>query len=329
MRALLIAVLAACVFPQSLDAYLHFTFTRGAQTVTLKWGRMPIRWFARDRSAPGVPATELQAVAARAFATWQGVSTASLSSQFVGFTGASPFDEDGISVIGFDVEPDDLVLGETGFLIDVLAGEIVEADILINSAFQWSTTAAGDPTRFDLESVVTHEVGHFLGLGHSALGETELRFDGTRRVIGSGAVMFPISFGRGSIRDRELQPDDIAGISDLYPAPEFRDETGIARGRVVRGSTGVIGAHVVAFHPESGDLVSTFTLNEAGEFEVAGLRPGPHVIRVEPLDDADLESFFDPRDPIDLGFLVTFHNRFFVAPRGATGDTFTVTVRPR
>lgn len=329
MRPLLIAVLAACVFPQSLDAYLQFTFTRGSQTVTLKWERLPVRWFARDRSVPGVPATELQAAAARAFATWQGVPTASLSSQFVGFTGAAPFDEDGLSVIGFEVEPDDLVLGETGFLIDVLSGEIVEADILLNATFQWSAAPTGDPTRFDLQSVVTHEIGHFLGLGHSALGETELRFDGTRRVLGSGAVMFPISFGRGSIRDRELEPDDIAGISDLYPTPEFREDTGIARGRVVRGTAGVIGAHVVAFHPESGDLVSAFTLNEAGEFEIAGLRPGPHVIRVEPLDDADLESFFDPRDPIDVAFLVTFHNRLFVAPRGATGDTFTVTVRPR
>ena len=329
MRPLLIAVLAACVFPQSLDAYLHFTFTRGAQTITVKWDRMPIRWFVTDRSVPGVPSTELQAATARAFATWQRVPTASLSSQFVGFTGALPFDDDGLSVIGFDFELDDLVLGETGFLVDVLDGEIVEADILINSAFQWSTAPGGDPLRFDLESVVTHEVGHFLGLGHSALGETELRADGTRRVIASGAVMFPISFGRGTIRDRELQPDDMAGISDLYPTPEFGDETGIARGRVVRGTAGVIGAHVTAFHPETGDLVSTFTLNESGEFEIAGLRPGPHVIRVEPLDDADLESFFDPRNPIDVGFLVTFHNRLFVAPRGGAGDNFTVTVRPK
>lgn len=329
MRPLLIAVLAVCIFPQPLDAYLHFSFTRGTQTITLKWERMPIRWSARDRGVPGVASSDFQAAAARAFATWQGVPTASLSSQFAGFTGASPFDEDGVSVIGFDFLPDDLVLGETGFLIDIFSSQIVEADILINSAFPWSAASAADPTRFDLESVLLHEIGHFFGLGHSALGETELRPDGSRRVLGSGAVMFPISLGRGSIRDRELQPDDIAGISDLYPNPEFEADTGIARGRVVRGSTGVIGAHVVAFHPESGDLIGAFTLNQEGEFEIAGLRPGPHIIRIEPLDDADLESFFDRRAPVDIGFLVTYHNRFFVAPRGARGESLTVAVRPK
>jgi hypothetical protein len=47
--------------------------------------------------------------------------------------------------------------------------------------------------------------------------------------------MFPISFGRGNTADRELQPDDIAGISELYPSSTFRAQTGVLRGRVLRG----------------------------------------------------------------------------------------------
>ena len=65
-----------------------------------------------------------------------------------------------------------------------------------------------------------HEIGHLHGLGHSALGETE-NSAGGRRVIGAEAVMFPIAFTAGSISDRTLKADDIAGISDIYPAPEF------------------------------------------------------------------------------------------------------------
>ena len=160
---------------------------------------------------------------ARAFATWQAVPTASISFQFAGFTGAEPFDDDGISVLGFQNEPEmDRVLGATAFLIDVVTGEIVESDIFFNSSFLWSTATAGDPLRFDLESVAVHEIGHLLGLGHSALGETEVIPEGDRRVLASAAVMFPISFGRGVTKDRELQPDDIAGVSDLYPDGDFR-----------------------------------------------------------------------------------------------------------
>ena len=327
IAALLIALLA---LPATAHAYLQFSVTLAGRSVTLKWQRVPVRWFATDRGAPGVSASAFQQTMARAFATWEAVPTASIAFQFVGFTGSEPFDDDDISVLGFQAHPEmERVLGATGFVIDTLTGEIVESDIFFNSAFAWSTAAAGDPNAFDLESVAVHEIGHFIGLGHSALGETELRPEGGRRVLGSGAVMFPIAFGRGNTLDRELQPDDIAGVSDLYPASGFTDRTGTARGRVVRNGTGVLGAHVVAFNPETGDLIGGFTMNNDGEFEIAGLMPGLHVIRVEPLDDADIESFFGGRTPVDLSFQVTFHDRLFVAPAGGAGERFTVTVRPK
>ena len=98
-------------------------------------------------------------------------------------------------------------------------------------------------------------IGHFVGLGHSALGETEVRPEGGRRVFASGAVMFPVSLGRGVTKDRELQPDDIAGVSDLYPDGDFSDTSGALSGRVTLNGTGVIGAHVVAFNPRTGALI--------------------------------------------------------------------------
>jgi hypothetical protein len=141
--------------------------------------------------------------------------------------------------------------------------------------------------------------------------------------------MYPVSLGRGVTVDRTLLPDDIAGVSDLYPDGNFRADTGVLRGRVTRNGVGVLGAHVVAFHPQSGDLVAGFTLNRSGEFAIAGLSPGQHVIRVEPLDDVDIDSFFDPQDPVDVNFRVGFYERLFVAPRGAAGESIVVPVIPR
>lgn len=330
MRIIALVLTTVVLLPQSAQAYLHFTFTRAGQTTVLKWSPAPVRWFAKDRAAPGVTASDFQAAVARAFATWETVPTASISFQFAGFTGSEPFDEDGVSVLGFQNHPEmERVLGATGFLVDVLTGEIVEADIFFNSALPWSTASGGDSGRFDLESIAVHEIGHFLGLGHSALGETELRPDGTRRVLGSASVMFPIAFGRGITLDRELQADDLAGVSDLYPDADFRRDTGIARGRVTRGGGGVLGAHVIAFNPETGRFVAGFTLNRDGEFQIAGLNPGAHVIRVEPLDDADTESFFSRRDQIDVNFQVAFHDRLFVAPAGGEGQRITMAVAPK
>jgi hypothetical protein len=52
------------------------------------------------------------------------------------------------------------------------------------------------------------------------------------------------------------------------------------------------------------------------------------VVRVEPLDDADIDSFFSPNG-IDVDFQVTFHPRLVAAPAGGASDRFEVAVRPK
>jgi len=49
------------------------------------------------------------------------------------------------------------------------------------------------------------------------------------------------------------------------------------------------------------------------------------VIRVEPLDDASTDSFFD--DPgLDTNFRATFHDRVVAVPAGGAGPSIDVTV---
>ena len=331
LRVACISVLVAVLilgYASPTFAYLKFGFEVSGRQVAVKWARTPIRYFVNDQPGNGVSAAEFQRAVSRAFSTWQAVPTSSITYSFAGPTTALPGDDDNRSTLGFLDEPDlERVLASTNFLVDEVTGEILEADIFFNSAFQWSVAENGERNRWDVETIALHEIGHLSGLGHSALGETEM-LNGGRHVISTGAIMFPIAIGPGDISGRQLDADDVAGISDLYPDNNFSDTTGSVSGRVTKNGRGVFGAHVVAFDSATGNLVGNFTLSTNGEFSIAGLRPGPYAIRVEPLDDADTASFFDPGEPVDINFRTKYFESLVIVPRGGDSGSIRVAVVP-
>ena len=313
-----LAVMLVAAWSMPTEAYLKLSAGAGDRLRIVRWASVPVRYFVLNRDVPGVSANEFGAAVARAFETWASVSTSSIAFEQVGFTQAPPFDEDGITTVGFLERADmDNIIATTSLLIEVSTGILVEADIAFNTRVPWSVIEIGERGRFDVEAVAVHEIGHLLGLGHSAIGETELRTDGSRRAVATATTMFPIAFSAGDITGRTLRPDDVAGVSDLYAANDFRLKTGSVQGRVTRAGESVFGAHVVAFNLETGVLIGNFTLDDRGTFTIAGLEPGLYVLRVEPLDDVNLESFFTGRATVDVDFQVAFATRTVVV--GASG----------
>jgi hypothetical protein len=336
-RVALIAVIAAAVMSApALHAYLKLGYELNGKLVGLAWTDA-VRYRVTNRDITNVTAAQLQTAIAHAFTEWGHPADVNITSQFLGFTNLEPQVDggqtvigDGQTVIGFSARPSlDRTLGATSFEFDSQTGRFIGADIFINSIFSWSVAANGEASRFDLESIIVHEVGHLLGLGHSALGETEPRTGGGRTVLGKRAVMFPIAYPPGSTIDRTIEADDIAGITDIYGGTEAARDLGAISGKVTLNGAGVYGAHVTAFNGATGDLVAGFTLNAQGEFVIGSLKPGVYVVRVEPLDDADIDGFFDEQPPVNLNFRVTYYSKHVVVPAGGASGSIEIKVRAK
>jgi hypothetical protein len=81
--------------------------------------------------------------------------------------------------------------------------QIYDADIEIDSA-EWNFVVSEGPideSEVDLQAVVTHEVGHFLGLSHSN---------------NAAATMWASYYG-GETQQRTLHAVDMAGICEIFP----------------------------------------------------------------------------------------------------------------
>ena len=308
-----------------VQAYLKFGVLTPSGLKPLRWAR-PVQYLVTNRDTAFVSAAQLQAAVARAFSGWAAVPNVSITHSFVGFTGAEPFTADGMSVFGFRSRPElDRTLAATTFEYDAITGEILESDIFFNTSFIWSVAEAGQVDRYDVESVGLHELGHLLGLGHSAIGETEIRPTGGRRVLAKRAVMFPIAYPAGNIEDRTLEADDIAGITDAYSFTTSERDTGNIIGKVTLNGAGIFGAHVTALNTRTGALIGGFTLDNNGNFVIGGLPPGLYVLRVEPIDDADIASFFD-EETVNINFRPTFLPALVAVPEGGSGPSVEIRV---
>lgn len=96
----------------------------------------------------------------------------------------------------------DGTIAKTSVTFDENTGEILDADIEVNSAhFIITVSDNPDVVQYDLQSVLTHEVGHFLGIAHSKERD---------------AVMLA-EYNSGSLGLRELGSDDVSALCTAYP----------------------------------------------------------------------------------------------------------------
>ena len=138
--------------------------------------------------------------------------------------------------------------------------------------------------------------------------------------------MFPIAYPQGNIEDRTLEADDRAGITDAYSFTTAKRDTGSLSGTVTLNGAGVFGAHVTAFNTRTGELIGGFTLDSSGNFSIGALPPGLYVVRAEPLDDADVTSFFDEDTVVNINFKPAYVPTLVAVPTGGSGPRLEIRV---
>ena len=287
------------LFAPAASGYHFVMFTNiDGDEVHLSWpnSAFPVDYYLNRTPPLDFSLAQAEQATQASFQTWEDVESANITFNYAGLTDAEPFVFfDFISTLGFLSDPDlegSGILAATNWIVGPRSGEIGESDIFFNNDFFWSVDPNGSPGTFDYQSVATHEIGHFIGLDHSDVG-VSVSTGFRRQLVTGSAIMFPFSFGPGTVVGRELTVDDETGVSLLYPATGYLSSKGALAGQVTKGGEGVGFAHVVTFNPFTEQTIGAFA-DANGNFEVRGLSAGPHVVRVNPIDD--------PASPPDFGF---------------------------
>jgi hypothetical protein len=238
-----------------------------------------VRYFiASDAYSPAHREAEIAAVQA-CFDQWQSVPGSSLKFEFAGFVSPTGMDvrRDNTNVV-FWAKQSTLVDGGAMNISGLRAwtsvqfandGSILEADIVLNgSQYQWFTDFNDTVSQAQfIESVLLHEIGHFIGLDHSAAG-------GATLAIGASGVS----------PEAGLSEDEVAAMRFLYPSATTVSAKifGIVR---LSGNP-ILGAAVVA-EDSHGNLAGATVTRADGTYDLAGLPAGTYHVRVAPLDPAN------------------------------------------
>jgi Matrixin/Carboxypeptidase regulatory-like domain len=270
-------------------------------SIRAKW-RAPINYVVNPSHGGNITGTEtVQAVITDSFAKWQNAPNTALPIGTINGTTSSTTlsANDNTNVICFTCTPsggfgkDAIAITLTA--IETTTGNIVDADMVFNTTTSFITdpVPATDPAE-SLQTVATHEFGHFLGLDHTAV---------VRAVMNPFAPPLLLT----------LSYDDLAGISTNYPAAGFTPLS--ISGTVTNGAGApVFGAHVfaesttntVSFPSIRKSPISALT-NANGTYTISGVPADTYEVTAEPLDSPVSNQNFNGSPAFNTSFTTRQH----------------------
>jgi hypothetical protein len=169
-------------------------------------------------------------------------------------------------------------------------GRITDADILFNgNQFAFSTDQT--PGTFDVQDILTHEVGHFIGLDHSP--------------VVSGTMWPYVS--QTQWLHRSLSQDDEAGAIAIATGSGQTKVTGTIR---KPGSTSGLAGAIVSASLTDGRFIASTTTNSNGNFTLRGMPAGDYYIHIDPLEGGMSSANLTSNSSISTAFAPTFYGGF-------------------
>lgn len=221
------------------------------------------------------PDSDVTGAIRRSFAAWETAGAVEFEQSWTEKQSVSPAGNagDGVSLVTIAQTPENLLLfskdqGELSARTRVFyngRGFITEADIVLNPYQQFSTD--GSIGTFDLESTLTHEIGHLLGLEHSSVFGATMHDN-----YGKNGV-----FSLQSFSARTLADDDIASVRALYGAKGDPEGCcGKITGRIQTNAKVSRAIQIWAEDAETGQVSAEVLSSSDGVFRLEGLPAGEY-----------------------------------------------------
>lgn len=284
---------------------------------TLHWIDPDIDWQLNPESFTDMDSQGVSDAADRAFATWNQVNKSAIN--FVRGDDTSEADYSRSSHIVYQ-DPDNSsgffpngsgTVAITPIIYSTADGRMIDVDIIFNGKdFDFALHA--NSNGFDLQDVMTHEIGHMIGLDHSPH---------------HGSSMWPY-VAPGQWLHRSLTQDDISG------GIAAAKDGGIA---VIKGKlhdpdgNNLRGGGVALIRADDGRLAATGFSNDNGNWTVKGIPVGLYHVYAFPIEGYMTAANFTSDSEVETDFGVTFYGGYsnpyqITATQGETTDCGTLQV---
>jgi hypothetical protein len=166
----------------------------------IKWGTNTVAYYVNTSGGPAGCLAAIQA----AMKTWTDVPSSSFRFMYGGHATSTAYNiNDGVNIICFRKMGNKANVARN-FIHHDASGKICDSDIVFNTDHKFSATDACPKNCYDIQNVLTHELGHSLSLN-------ELK----KRIYADKTMYWKEM--KGETKKRSLDMDDIEGIAFLYP----------------------------------------------------------------------------------------------------------------